>query len=486
MRIWIFSLFWFSSLGWAISVSASQVRLDSTGGLTTVLWDETSDITPYTAGNPAGLALLPVGARLGLTSTWFNVNNGDNSYTRNYFGITPSSNPAASSVAGFSNANSYLFQGFTDVTSGKWAFQEVGSYFTEQFSQSPDLQENYSQTVGVSRLAKDFGPLSLGLEYQYSGFNQSYAGSQSSTINQSGSTLNSGALLNLQLGDTFHPVWLRVGGSVAFNVVSPQIFGIFAEPNDNNEHLVETSSTFTANPGVHFEIPGIFQAALLMNVNNFNLTSSYTFPIGSGLQNQPTYLLQALNGVGFDALYKWKIYLTSPNDPKTLSLNNGIFMGINSNQSTQYNPDSTVVVSTQNTGGFFTAGVGLESKDDFMLGLQINSNGISSNVVQGSGTVNNVSQFNFTLGGERWFMENWAARIGLTVENNENTVNGFYTGANGLTYSGLMTTFGVGYDDKKLQLDGRVFYDEPSPNNVGALSDFYNIFGVEFSANLLF
>src|SRR5579863_9497558 len=51
--------------------SATETRVDSTGGLSLVMTDESAHVDPFVFGNPAGLALLSPQNRLDYSYEWF-------------------------------------------------------------------------------------------------------------------------------------------------------------------------------------------------------------------------------------------------------------------------------------------------------------------------------------------------------------------------------------------------------------------------------
>src|SRR5208282_2375011 len=53
----------------------SETRVDSAGGLTTIMTDETTDLDFFMDGNPAGLVLLKHQDRFDLSGQWFYSNS---------------------------------------------------------------------------------------------------------------------------------------------------------------------------------------------------------------------------------------------------------------------------------------------------------------------------------------------------------------------------------------------------------------------------
>lgn len=444
-----------------------------------VMWDETTNIDPYRFSNPAGLSYLPSGTRLGMNLPWFNVSNSNNSYNRTFYGISPQSLPSL-----FNQSAGFQYQGFIEVTKDKWAFQEIGSYYSDQFPQDTNLQENFAQKQALVRIARDFGALSIGTEFQYTGNDETLSGSEAATINRAGSDLNTGALLNLQLGENQNPIWLRIGGSVALNVANPQYTGTFVNSPTFSENILEVVSTVNVSPCLFLDIPEKFQAGFVMNTNSQSVTTSDTILSGS-IPSQSPYLWNSSSFLILTGVYRWRIPLSQANDPKPLTFNNGVLVGISSSAVTGYNTNETVSqISDLNTTSC-QAGIGLEKKDDFTFGLQMYVNSGGTTIQTSPGTHEpNISLFQLSLGGEKWVVPHWAARMGLTYEDDQNTSNGFYSVSSGQEFTGLMTSFGAGYYENGVQLDSMIYFERPSQTGTASSTNSYSIFGAELSVNI--
>jgi len=346
MRICVIFLLLCGLNGQAI---ATETRVDSTGSIDMVLWDETTDLIPYNFGNPAGLALLPVGGQVSLTIPWFTI-SGTN-YNASYFGLSPGAYQGfpslIASTSGSYNTAGLQYQGLNYVTPDKWALQATGSYSDNQLP-----APNFSDIgQGLIRIARDFGPLTVGTEFQYTGGSLNLFNGYTSTLTGPGE-LNTGILVNVPLGNSQHPCWFRFGGSVGFDLSPGQTQSV------RGGNISDTSNMIIA-PCVYLEIPDSLQAGIIVNTANA--------PTSISIVNGETYPFESYTN-DVDLIFcKWKMVLSPPRDAQHLSLNGGILFEI-TNQAVNNLGDIYNSYTTQSSQ--LQIGLGLERVKNFTLGLQ--------------------------------------------------------------------------------------------------------------------
>lgn len=491
---WFFCLFCLAAP--FVTVEASEVRVDSAGSLSLVTTDETTDITPYNLGNPAGLGLLAPEGLVGLDMPWYSVSNKNGSSQQNYFGVSmgvietfPNMNAITSPLN--STAGSQ-YQGFLYVTPDKWSVQASGGYLDNEYSYGiPGVASGIQGGEQLVAVAHDWGPFTVGA-------NLLFSQSGTTTFTQSAGVLNMGLLANFQLGDNNHPQWLRLGGSFSLNVLQPQEISSYNfSPNSiSTSDLITSGSVF--EPCLFFEIPGIFQGGVVGLFNNSTYINSISYT-NNAAPDVPAYTSYIDNNFDIAAIYKWKIILSNSEKSYPLSLNQGALFQVTNSQGTDFNSDGSIWENFQETTLKAQAGLGLEREKDFTAGFQLNWQGFVDNFENQTDIIpgnNNLYTFGFSFGGEKWISSHWALRMGLLYD--DHNYNGsleidqyFYLIGASQDFKGLMITPGIGYEDKGLKVDGMVWFEQPSGLNTIILNtanpaDEYKLFGIELAATVYF
>ena len=489
MRI---SLIFLLLCGLTAQAVATETRVDSTGSIDMVLWDETSDLTPYNFGNPAGMALLPSGGEVGLNIPWFQVSSSN--YNGSFFGLSPGVYQGfpdlINTTSGLNNTAGLQYQGFNYVTPDKWALQATGSYSDNQFPLGDSILENAQLGHGLIRVAHEFGPLSVGTEFQYTTGTYYLTGGNNLTGNVTGpSQLNMGILANIQLGNDQHPCWLRLGGSVGFDLSPGQTESISGSGNSITTYTYATANT-VISPCVFLEIPGSLQAGVIVNATSDATSISASFPSGSGLTSGGPDLFETYTNNINLVFCKWKMTLSPSQETNPLSLNCGILFGVTSET---VSAPGDIYNNFNLQSSQLQIGMGLERSKNFTIGLQLDAQ--ANNLTQSVATEPNSSGnlIEVCLGMEKWLSPEWALRLGLVYQN-EPTNDGFnpeyFNVPVPMQETAWMTTLGIGYDVKNFKIDAMTFLD---PESVGAIgvdsgntTTTYTIFGFELSAEVLF
>src|ERR1035441_7911592 len=137
---------------------ASENRVDATGGLTTLLEDETTDLDLFLDGNPAGLVLLNTRDRLDLSGEWL--------YSAQEGPWGAHQQQILTTIPRYTD-NPIKYEGLMLFPDPHWALQVLGDYFSSQgvsitnYSADTQALTDYQQLV---RTAYDFGFGAVGLE----------------------------------------------------------------------------------------------------------------------------------------------------------------------------------------------------------------------------------------------------------------------------------------------------------------------------------
>jgi hypothetical protein len=439
--------------------NADEVRVDSVGDLSLVMTDETTEITPYMLGNPAGLALLNPQIRLEVTVPWYSETGANGAIYWKNFGISPIANTEftnlETSMASFNSTYGSQYQGFLYVTPDKWAVQVAGSFdeTAYQFDAPSGQSQNGQELIRVSR---DWGALTLGTELQITQVNGT--GPSLRENNSSSAWIsNTGLLVNLPIGEGDQKTWLHFGGSFSFDL-SPTQFTSLA----NASTLQGSNLVF--EPCAFLEIPKIFQAGIVANIYSSSQTFTSQYFI-------PQDYLEADNNLYLAALYKWKMVLSNQNDVQPLSFNHGLLLQVNSFQGTdKYQTQGTF--NNSDTQLQIQLGLGLEREKDFMVGLQGNwfEDILNQQNSEFPPTQNySVATFRLSLGGEKWITPNWALRLGLTYQNDQDQPSSdgggtsiwddFYPIFPSQQITGLLVSVGAGYENQSFKVNGMIWYE---------------------------
>src|SRR5580658_4730953 len=138
---------------------ASETRVDSAGGLTSIIDDETDNGDLFLDGNPAGLVLLNTHDRFDLAGQWSYLNSqpaGPGALQQSF-----STDPR------LSNDTIIRYQGLMVFPDPHWAFQVAGDFLNLQGQVAGNyLGDTYSnnQYRELIRGAYNSGPFAFGLE----------------------------------------------------------------------------------------------------------------------------------------------------------------------------------------------------------------------------------------------------------------------------------------------------------------------------------
>jgi hypothetical protein len=464
-----------------------------------VLTDESSDINPYTLGNPAGLGLLAPQGRIELNAPFYSTTSASGANGRSVLGLSPGLGPGVPDFAhvtdNFNPTAGYDYQGLLVMTTDGWGLQVAGglngssnanSSFSEQF--------NDQSSKELVRGAKIIGPLSLGAEALVTQSTDTDNQPTPVTDVLTNTLINLGGVYSLDLGSEGSPAFLRLGSTLSFNLYPEQSLdsSSFQDgPNSIQQTYDYSNTSMVFQPSLLLDIPGTFQGGVLFEMMNETLSVSYASSDPVDYPDQ----LTTVDGYASDmigaAFYKWKIVLSHPGDPHPLTFNQGVFLETLSFNTAGVNPSGVTVVTHPASGTRYQAGVGLERDGDFTLGFQVD--GYPYHVLLQYPGENPVQTYNYpifhaALGGEKWVSPHWALRGGLTFVDERaiptplfNYVEAFdfFNVYAGQELQGLLTSAGVGYQDKDLRVDAMGWFEQPQSIGAGFTGPgyAYTVFG---------
>ncbi|HTC20786.1 MAG TPA: hypothetical protein VK859_08060 [bacterium] len=473
-------------------VLASETRVDSTGGLSLVMDDESVAINPYIYSNPAGLGLLPVQNRFDYTEEWLRETAASTNEIIHLYGTY---NDVGNSK--------FYYQGLTVWPTDRWAVQADADLFNNDngnFTYDlPPLTND--RTREYVRTTYNFGPFVLGASLIPVQLNQtfnSYSTNPSSLFETTSGTgtynslTGTGGLLvcfpgdpgpkqsRLELGGTF-------GSQLGMNQQKND-FGL--EYNSvtpiNLTDTYLTTTDITWQPQIFYEIPGSFQGALLGQFNRTNVTTQVVSTDTTLIKSTATYNSDNTTYSIGVATFK----MTNSLSP-SLNFKTGGYFSLESATDDTFksngNPSNDGTINTW----VGQMGVGVESPGSFTVGLQAqitSANGQS--VTNGLSPVNYLS-YQFTVGGERWLSQDWAFRMGIVFENDLNTGDQdyatlYYPVGPDQRITATTLTAGVGYQDSHLKTDFMFWTGQPSIYGSPNTDDFATQIGLQLALGIIF
>ena len=415
-----------SSAGWA-----SETRVDSAGGLTTILDDETDTLDLFLDGNPAGLVLLNTRERLDLSAEW--------SYSDQEGPWGSNKQQVFTTIPRYTDAP-IKYEGLMFFPDPHWAVQVLGDVFTNQgvsIANYSNNTETSSQYRGLVRAAYALPFAALGVEILDvesdkafdPGLYNPYVGLASGAGGQNQTLVKAGFITTFpDRTSPQDPRW-EAGAYFQTQLGSSLL-------NQNLSLFYLNSPAFTANQvttwddyyvwgaELLYELPSVlkirFSAALTDSDNDFEQTVPYTSPYFSSLNKFHSYQYQAMNTT---AAFRLTLPFSETENLKLGGALSGFF----------YNQDflrtaGTVYDNKDRQQIVTSFGIGLENPKDYTMGLQWKSQSYTSgnDSINNPGTVSTVSAadyayYQLAFGGERWVSSTWAFRLGLVEEVDDHT-----------------------------------------------------------------
>jgi hypothetical protein len=465
--------------------SGSEIRVDSTGGLTTILDDETDNLDLFLDGNPAGLVLLNTKDRFDLSGEW--------AYSDQEGPWGSNKQQVFTTIPRYTD-NPIKYEGLMLFPDPHWAVQVLGDFLTNQgvsvTTLSNDTMTN-SQYRGLVRAAYAFPFASLGVEIldvetdkvYDPGLYNPFVGLSSGSSAQNQWLVKVGAITTFPgLASPQDPRWqagvyfqTELGSSLQNQQFSLFYLGTPAFAVNQ----VNTTDNYQVWGGeILYELPAIlkirFSASLTGVDSDFEQTVPYTSAYFSTLEKYHSYQYQALNTTG---AFKWTLPFS---DTENLKIG-GALSDFFYNQ--DYLRTTGAVYDNKDRQQIGTSlGIGLDCPKEYTLGLQWKSLSYTSgsNAINGSGTQSTLSNtdyayYQLAFGGEKWVSGTWALRLGIIAEEDDYSAT---------SISALATTvnLGAGLEDTFGRVDLRFFLGQAT--DMANSSNTTGLIGAQFSTTI--
>ena len=441
---------------------ASENRVEATGGLTTIMTDETNDLSLFLDGNPAGLALLNTRSRFDLSGQWF--------YSDQEGPWGTSKQQTWTTIPRISDST-IRYEGLMLFPTPNWSFQLLGDFLSTQ-GLPVYTSDTYtlSQYRGLVRAAYALPFGALGVEIlniesdkNYDpGLLNSFTGLASSSGGQNQMLLKTGIAATFPAPSSpDSPRW-QAGGFFTTQL-GPSVENqnlILYYSNNSNFPVTRTTPTtdyYSYGGELLYEIPQRVKIRFSTDFINYDTDYDQSVAFYSdGVKSKITYF-QTMN---VDCATR----LIFPfSEQENLNLGGSVdiyftnvpdFLGDGSQFFHNYS--NRQQISTR-------FGIGLESPKEYTFGFQWKSQNYVVGAQNLLSTGLNSSNTDFDLyqvafGGERWLSPTWAFRLGLVLEDR------IYTGGNPDT---LTTTVDAGFGVEKVfgRVDFRLFMGQTTDNN---------------------
>ncbi len=449
---------------WALSAFptwASETRVDSTGGLTSILTDETTDLSFLMDGNPAGLLLLETHDRLDEAFQW-GQQTGPGPYQQ-----------ILSTIPRLTGGNDLHYSGVMAFPSPGWAVQ-AGGDFLSQTGQPTGANDTYtlSQYRGLLRGAANLGPLVLGLEIRNMESDNTYDPGLYSDKTLPYTLLNGSSALNQTyiragLATTFpenreakDPFW-QAGGIFETQVAGGgNVFNATLNYPAGTPFNLKENTSFTDyyyfGPELRYEIPhqAIFRFSyfLIYDDTDFGRTVSATSADYANLTAYHSTQFQSMSATG-------SFRLAFPLEGReNLKIGGGISAYFNNTDDLSTVENVYTNINRQQVTA--TLGVGLETIHEFTLGVQFMSqtytrdNTSIASASSASTVQSDYNYYQFILGGEKWLDDHFAFRLGLSGEEDD------YLQVSNLNELVVLLNTGVGWEYASWALDLRIWVGE--------------------------
>jgi hypothetical protein len=464
----------------APSAFASEARVNAAGGLLLIFDDEVYSLTPFTLGNPAGLALIPSTSRFDIKGQYLHENDDSLGTTRGYFGTLGSA----------LDSKVISYNGLILFLDNHWAVQMDADYLYAQGQPAINLDTNgNNRTRELFRTAYNFGFATLGVEVaptqvfspipdQFISPGEVVSGEEHSDA----WTLNSGLLASFPENPKPKDERLYVGGLYGFQMTQPvDKFSLNIIPTGFSTTSPVTA-TFTGTktqsfgPEVYFDSPGSMQLGLLARFVDFALNLDMESPNGLLVPSPGSFKYE--DGSGYELIGVTKMALPLPGTSK---LRTGALLTFSSSDFNNYQQGGGIQAEGNQWSWQATTGAGIENPDHFTLGFQASIEQKGGNTFDASGNSlarSGYLDYGFNFGVEKWADAHWALRTGFAYRNEINsgdqTVSTLYWPVIGSGVRLITNTFsaGVGFKDKGFYMDLTGSYGQAKQWN-----STYDIFG---------
>ena len=463
---------------------ASETRVDSTGGLMTILDDETDNLSLFLDGNPAGLALLNTRDRLDLSAEWL--------YSNQAGPWGANEQQVLTTIPRYTD-NPIKYEGWMVFPDPHWAFQVAGDAFNNRgvsVANYADDTQTLSNLRSLVRVAYALPIGALGLEIQN---NESDKTDDPGLFNPnvglaSGSSAQNQFLVKAGIATTFpavnspeEPRW-QAGGYFQTQIGSSlqnqnlNLFYLNGSPFPVNQ-VFTTFDSYLWGVDILYELPSVAKIRFSVTMNDYDedFAQNLSNPEPPEFFTLTQYHLIQFQSMDVDGAFRLSLPFTDTENLKLGGSLDGYFYN------TDISGTSGAVTDNKDKQQIATRfGIGLESPKEYTMGLQWRSlNTVSSNNnISNKGTVSIVSGTDYDLyqlafGGEKWMGPTWAFRMGLVLEEDVYSA---------LSTSTLTTTInvGAGLEQAFGRADVRFLIGQTTDNNNS--SNTVGLLGAQISA----
>jgi hypothetical protein len=407
-----------------IAGQASEMRVDTAGGLTSVITDETTDLDLFMDGNPAALVLLPHTDRFDLPLQW--------AYSTSQPAVPGSTTQAFTTLPRLGDTV-LAYQGLMVFPDSNWAFQIIGNFLSGQGNLIFKSLDTYtsSQYDGVLRAATNLGPVALGLEIENTETDEDFdpglfnanLGLQSGNNAQNQTFVKAGLITDLSGDRTPKDSLWQVGGVFRAQVgSSPQNENLDLFYLNTNAFTVNrvytTTDDYTFGPEIRYEVP----ERVILRFSYFATYSDedyrQTVPPGTPiLSTNPDHYFNQFQTMTALGNFRFTFPLSEQENLKI-----GGSLGSTFNNTDLLHADQNVYYNENKQQINAIVGVGVEAPRDYMVGLQFKTVDYfyGANYTNPDPTefneVTDYSLFQLALGGEKWLTPHFAFRGGFIAE----------------------------------------------------------------------
>lgn len=450
---------------------ASENRVDATGGLTTLLDDETTDLDLFLDGNPAGLVLLNTRDRFDLSGEW--------SYSDQEGPWGANKQQVFTTIPRYTDGP-IKYEGLMLFPDPHWAVQVLGDVLVTQgvtvANYTADT-ETTSQYRGLVRVAYALPFAALGLEILDEegdktldpGLYNPYVGLASGSGSQNQFFLKGGLITTFPGPTSPEDARWQAGGYFETQVGSSpysQNLNVFYLNSPSFPLSQTTTTTDYTDWGAElfYVLPSVARVRFSVGMVNSDADFQQTVPFTSAdFGTLSKYHVSQYQSMMVSGVFKLSLPFTDTENLKIGGSATGFF----------YNQDvlrtnNTVSDNKERQQVATSFGIGLEDPKDYTMGLQWKSQSYvnASDAINNPGTVSDMSgqdysYYQVALGGEKWFSPIWALRLGLVGEVDDYSQ---------LSTSAFTTTInlGAGLEDAFGRVDFRLWLGQSSDMNNSA------------------